>query len=79
MLAGALRWSSTAVTGGRLVAVGWGWGVGGGSCRVGSGYVGSRSGWVDPGRGVFSFFGVGVVGFGRIRGRTSDEQELCGR
>ena len=43
-------------------------GVGGGSGRVGLGYVGSRS-------GVF-FFGVGVVGFGRIRGLTSDEQEL---
>ena len=79
MLAGSLRWSSTAVTDDGLMAVGWRWGVGG---WVMSGWVGLcrvRVGLSRSGSWGFLFFGVGVVGFGRIRGRTGDEQELCGR
>ena len=53
VLAGGRRWSSTAVTGGRFVAVGWRWCGVVGSCRVGSRYVGARS-------GTFLFFGVGA-------------------
>ena len=66
MLAGALRWSSTAVTDGRLVAVGWQWGWGVGSCRVGLGNVGL--GWEMSGQGrgfiflALVWLGLGVVG-----------------
>lgn len=58
MLAGSLRWSATAVTGGRVMAVGWRLGGVVGLCRVGSGWA-----WGFLFFGVCSLVGCGGVGW----------------
>ena len=74
VLAGALRWSSTAVTGGGLMAVGWRLGGVVGLCRV----------KVGSGRGVFSFLALVWLGLGayeveRVMNKSCADGEMVGR
>ena len=77
MLAGAVRWSATAVAGGRVVAVGWGLGVM-------SGWVGLCRVKVGLGRGVCSFLALVWLGLGayeveRVMNKSCADGEMVGR